>query len=1221
MTKPNVVPASITAAAIDQNTASVEPASWSNNMSASSFAGITGFFDAIEGMEVVGWCFNQHTPGVPLEVEILCEGELIGKGRASIYREDLARAGIGNGHHHFRIKLPKRFADGQPHLLTVREAQSKKLLNAGPKTLLVEPVVAVSAPRDPEQAQDLLAQAETKRGEKRWAEAEALIKQSVSLDPTNAFAYHMLAQVVEKIGRQWEAADAYGKAIELDPRHASWHYAYGAILEKRGELRAAANAYRKSVSLRNDVAVRYYRLGYVLEQLGDLEDADTAYSYAMELDTTGDSKRYGIGTYHAERGLWAEAARAYERFEPAHADRAEVLFLTGTAYDQVHDWPAAIANYRKAVSLDTTRPEWHYRLGSALERAGEWQAAALAYQAAIRRNETNDPKWHYRLGYALSRAGMNASACEAFRQAQPIQQTYGLSEGKHDNDKGFKVVSEYTEYFETSELTDTVVMYESFHGSSMSCNPYAIFLALLQSPEHANWTHIWVLNDKSRIPESLKSNPNIIFISRGCDLYLRYLTTAKYLINNVTFPEYFIRKPDQVYLNTWHGTPWKTLGKDNLGQFFEHKNSTRNFLHATHMISPNAHTTDVLIDRYDIRGVYQGLMVETGYPRVDLTLNMTDARKEELRNSLGLSQADKVILYAPTWRGTQGGVKFDIDHLLQDLNHMNDMGGVVLFRGHHMVEKLLKSAALDARVVPSHIDTNELLGIVDILITDYSSIFFDFIPTGKPIIHYVYDYEQYAAERGLYLPLDDMPGQICMDIIGVKVAVRKLSATGGVQSQRYLSARKRFCPKDDGSATRRVLDLVFKGLYDENAAASDDVKPILFFAGPFMPNGITTSFLNLCQNLDGKRYRPVVMLDPKNMSDFPDRLEQYGKVKEKIQALGRAGRMNITVEERRLIDEFIFAYNLPNEETWRICAKAYAREFVRMFGYTKFESLVNFEGYSQFWAAVIAFAPETSAKSKAIYLHNDMHGEWRVRFSYLESVLRIYDRHDALISVTESINEENTQNLSELFDIPTSKFKYCDNTLLPENIRSLAKAPLPANKPEWLGSPECKVFVSMGRLSKEKDHRKLIDAFSEIHDIYPQTRLMIIGDGPLRYELETQISDLGLSGVVALAGQHVNPFPLLKASDCFVLSSNHEGQGMVLLESLTLELPTMSTDIPGPQSVLKGRSGLLVQNSIGGLVSGMHQFMNGTLVFNGFDAKEYQTNSIEMFYKNVCNFH
>lgn len=1182
---------------------------------------VTGFFDTIDGQDALGWCYDQNNPSRTVKVDILCDGVVVARGNADIFREDLAKAGIGNGCHHFRIKLPKRLFDGQARSISVRESGGTKELFNSPKVLENQKNFERPQVINEQEAARLLAEAQSYRTEKLWAKAESATRQAISFNPNSANAYWTLGQVVEKLGRLWEAVDSYRKAISLDPRHSSWHFTYGLALEKRNELSLAADAYRKSIELKGDISERHYRLGYVLERLGDLEEAEVAYDYAMELDTSGLGSTYGIGAYHAERGMWSHAIDAYKKLIERNVKNAELYYRIGMSYENLYAWPEARDAYREALSLDGTDPTWHFRMGLILERLNAWEEAAQAYSAAVSRSEHHQPKWYYRLGFTLDNAGQRDAACAAFRQMQPIGRSQDLYPNYADKDKGFKIVSEYTEYYETLEIVDQTILYESFHGASISCNPYAIFLHLLESPQFLDWTHIWVINDKNRIPSWLKSFQNVIFVSRGSDLYLRYLTTAKYLINNTTFPEYFIRKPDQIYLNTWHGTPWKTLGKDNRGQFFEHKNATRNFLHASHMISPNRYTTDILIDRYDIRDVYQGLMVETGYPRVDLTLRMSSERQHELRKELGLSKNDKVILYAPTWRGTQGGVKFDCDRLISDLKRMNEMDGTVIFRGHHLMEKLLKDSNLETPIVPAHVDTNELLGIVDVLITDYSSIFFDFLPTEKPIIHYIYDYDQYAAERGLYLPLEDIPGQLCKDIIGVKLAVRKALAPDWAPSARYLAAKKQFCPVDDGAATERVINLIFNGIYEDDASVQSTAKPILFFAGALIPNGITTSFINLVQNLDKERYRPVLILDPANTGNYPERLEQFSKIKDEIQTLGRAGRMNLTAEERFMIDVFVQKYRVPNDEAWDVCARAYKREFIRTFGYTKFECMINFEGYSQFWTAVFAFAPEASTSHRSIYAHSDMQGEWRVRFAYLESIFQLYGEYNKVVSVTESINQQNQSNLSSTYSIDSGNFNFCENSLSPQKIRALAEEELPATAPLWLGDPKYHVFAGMGRLSPEKDHRKLIAAFSEIHHLNENARLLIIGDGPLRHELETEIADFGMSDVVMLAGQHVNPFPMLKAADCFVLSSNHEGQGMVLLEALTLGVPAISTDIPGPRSVLKDGKGLLVDNSVAGLVEGMSRYLEGEFKFNGFNAEQYQQQSIEMFYHNVCNIH
>lgn len=87
---------------------------------------------------------------------------------------------------------------------------------------------------------------------------------------------------------------------------------------------------------------------------------------------------------------------------------------------------------------------------------------------------------------------------------------------------------------------------------------------------------------------------------------MQCLASCEFLINNVSFPEYFIRKKGQRYLNTWHGTPIKFLGKDIKDEFLAHKNVARNFLHTTHLLSPNTHTTNILLDRYDISNIFSG---------------------------------------------------------------------------------------------------------------------------------------------------------------------------------------------------------------------------------------------------------------------------------------------------------------------------------------------------------------------------------------------------------------------------------------------------------------------------------------------------------------------------------------------------------------------------------------------------------------------------------------
>src|SRR5699024_3460090 len=153
-------------------------------------------------------------------------------------------------------------------------------------------------------------------------------------------------------------------------------------------------------------------------------------------------------------------------------------------------------------------------------------------------------------------------------------------------------------------------LYESHIGKSVSCSPLGIFRQLLKDSAFDDYLHVWVVDNDTRIPESMKQLTNVVFVERLSDLYLRCIATAGYLINNTGVPPWWLRRKEQKYLATWHGTPLKTLGKQQTYKFLEHKRTQRNFLQATHVISPNPHTTGVLLDSYDIRHIMDGKLAE-----------------------------------------------------------------------------------------------------------------------------------------------------------------------------------------------------------------------------------------------------------------------------------------------------------------------------------------------------------------------------------------------------------------------------------------------------------------------------------------------------------------------------------------------------------------------------------------------------------------------------------
>ena len=1074
----------------------------------------------------------------------------------------------------------------------------------------------------------------------RYDQAAEAFAESAKRRPTVA-AFYRQGFNLEKAGRRDEAHALYEKAIELDDNPDSTTFGVGVYHQKRGLWVEAKQAYERQLAVEPDCAPLLYRLGMAHDRCYEWKEAADYYTRALELDETQEQWQYRLGFVFERMGKgWEQrAADAYRRAteisekhhpywfyrlgyvleQAGECQQACEAFLEMYEQAGLESKPAEpeaqISSLEAQVEQDCTSPKLWWSLGHAYEQQGDWERAVHAYRHALDRANNHTPEWYYRLGYALMQLGDFSQACHAFRSVRVLQKPYGVSDSSFRNDAGFREAATYLEYHEALEVQDDVVLYESFHGARLDCNPYAIFLFLYKEPKYKDWKHVWVVNNLTAVPSNLRSLKNVVFVARNSDAYLRYLSCAAVLINNSTFPPYFIRKPSQKYLNTWHGTPWKFMGKDITNNFMEHKNTQRNFLHATHLLSPNEHSTNVFLDRYDIKDMFQGDIAELGYPRIDLTLNASETEKINLYSRLGLDGRRKVVLYAPTWRGTLGNAESDMQALLQEIRLLNSVDCDLLFRGHYFSSDSDDLEEINALSVPSDITTNELLSIVDVLVTDYSSIAFDFMATGRPIIYYLHDYAEYSEDRGLYFHHTELPGSVCFKSIDL-VAALSHEIDSHERHGNYKAAKDKFCPHEDGMATQKVANWLMDDKPCDRKKRTSKRKSLLFASGEFMPNGITTSFNNLVSHIDCEKYSLHLLIDPNTVSKEDERLEQFGKLPSEIKVIPRVGGMNRSIEEKWVNDKFNQYHGFLSKPMRDVYEKAFSREFIRIFGQSYFDAVIEFSGYSRFWSSILGCASEQNAGKKLIYQYNDKLSEWLNRFPNLQSIFNLYSFFDNLVSVSEKTRNLNKQSLISKFSLPAEKFIYCDNLQNPD--KTLFQAEEPIDVPDdCIFQCSGKIFITMGRLSPEKAHDKLIRAFAELRNYHPESKLLILGDGPLKSQLQLLVQQLDQVGSVHILGRRANPFPLLKRADCFVLSSDHEGQPMVLFEAMILNKPIISTDIVGSRSALEGRSGVLVDNSQTGLFHGMKQFIEGEIRFEQFDISDYQSAAINMFYKAV----
>ena len=234
----------------------------------------------------------------------------------------------------------------------------------------------------------------------------------------------------------------------------------------------------------------------------------------------------------------------------------------------------------------------------------------------------------------------------------------------------------------------------------------------------------------------------------------------------------------------------------------------------TYLLSPSAFCTEKFSSAFNLPVNNPNVeIVQEGYPRNDFLSNYKLDDVQRVRKSLGIENVDKkIILYAPTWRDNQyknGGYSLDLPVDFKKLQAALEDEYIILFRAHYFVANAFDFSSYEGFIynVSDYDDINDLYIISDVLITDYSSVFFDYSILKRPIIYYMYDLESYGnVIRGFYISLDDLPGPI----VQTEEEVIKAIQTEFVYTEKYQAFNSRFTSFEDGKATKRVIDRCFK---------------------------------------------------------------------------------------------------------------------------------------------------------------------------------------------------------------------------------------------------------------------------------------------------------------------------------------------------------------------------------------------------------------------------
>ncbi len=354
------------------------------------------------------------------------------------------------------------------------------------------------------------------------------------------------------------------------------------------------------------------------------------------------------------------------------------------------------------------------------------------------------------------------------------------------------------------------VLLESFGGSSGGDSPAAVAAELAVSGLGLDLA--WSVVDRSVRPP-----PGTRAVVRFSSEWYELLGGAAYLVNNAHFPFFFHRADDQVYLQTWHGTPLKKIADDVADKRYFSTTYLRVMAYEaqawSQLVSPSPFCSEVLPRAFG----YAGPVLESGYPRNDALVGPGGAQvRHAVRRALGIADDQRVLLYAPTWResartATSHSKVLHLDPL-QVVEALPDT--VVLVRGHANTSRTQAVAGhgtprvLDVTLYP---DINDLYLASDALVTDYSSVMFDYAVLDRPIMLLVPDLHDYRDRlRGFYLDLEEVaPGPLLPDQDALVAHLRADPFAHDEHAAARAAFRERFAPWDDGHAARRVVDAVF----------------------------------------------------------------------------------------------------------------------------------------------------------------------------------------------------------------------------------------------------------------------------------------------------------------------------------------------------------------------------------------------------------------------------
>jgi len=782
----------------------------------------------------------------------------------------------------------------------------------------------------------------------------------------------------------------------------------------------------------------------------------------------------------------------------------------------------------------------------------------------------------------------------------------------------------YYSYYKKLTIKKNIVLLESTHGKTFGGHLFYLLKELNRAYPDLE-IHIAVqdvVKTKWFLEEYNLSEVSLV--KHMSKKYLKLLASAEYLLNDASFYNFFIKKAGQQYVNFWHGTPLKTLGQ-HMENITDAANVQRNFYKSDRIIVGNEFLANTLADAYGLNGIYQGKIVVAPSPRNAILLDRD--KRGEIRKKLNINLKN-VSFYMPTWRGSGENISNDNEKILADLRYLSEKmpAGNVLYVKFHPFSQSVGLGEFDnVFTMPAEYELYEFLTAVDVLITDYSSIMYDFALVSRKIILYTYDKDEYFSTRGVYDDIDRYPFVQVENVADLLVEIQDSEVAVD-----YSEMISEYCPVDCVNGAQVICDYIFKGKSHEWITESNlfnGKETVFVLGGGFWDNGVTTVLLNTFDNIELDKRNYVVLLGQKQLKkeyefrvrNLSDKIVFYP-----FPELLTAG----------ILDRFLYLAYMRFEwfdHAWirNRVGTVVADDYRRIVGELKVDHFVHFTGFGNRYSELIKHVPD--GVNTIMYVHTDMVAEYEAKKNFSKKI--VFSAYEQVDKVT-LVNGNLKEGLSRKIPAVRDKLYVVNNFLGEKRIRELAKVEILETLVEVemehghkeslvsdLQNEDISVFINIGRFDYQKGHDRLIAAFENVYKENNNTRLVIIAPhGPLRAQTLALASSSNAHSGIYILGRMSNPYALLARCDCFVLSSHYEGLVLVIYEALAVGIAVVTVDIIGATTYLGNNEAIIVSNSVDGLTEGMREYLLGEYPINEVDfsvLKEKSRLQFESLFESV----